>query len=86
MNKFPQGLKGLADEVNELGCKFGLWFEPEMVSEESMLFAAHPDWYLHVPGRPRQIGRNQMVLDLSRKEVRDYLFDEISAVLSRSVL
>jgi alpha-galactosidase len=48
-----------------------------------MLYTSHPDWYLHVPGRPRQIGRNQMVLDLSRAEVRDYLCNALSAVLSR---
>eukprot|EP01040_Poterioochromonas_malhamensis_P013876 gene13876-15312_t len=82
IEKFPYGLKGLAEEINALGCKFGLWFEPEMVSEESMLFTSHPDWYLHVPGRPRQIGRNQLVLDLSRQDVRDHIFSALSAVLS----
>lgn len=46
-----------------------------------MLFTSHPDWYFHVPGRPRQMGRNQMVLDLSRKDVRDYLFNSIASVL-----
>ena len=53
-----------------------------MISEDSQLHALHPDWYLRVPGRPRQIGRNQFVLDLSRREVRDYVFEAISAVLS----
>jgi len=82
MTKFPHGIKGLAEDVNAAGCKFGLWFEPEMVSEDSMLYTTHPDWYLHVPGRPRQIGRNQMVLDLSRQEVVDYVFNSLAAILS----
>eukprot|EP01035_Chromulina_nebulosa_P021051 gene21051-27278_t len=80
-SKFPQGLNAVAKEVNSYGCRLGLWFEPEMVSEQSVLHSLHPDWYLRVPGRPRQIGRNQMVLDFSRVEVRNYLFDEISSVL-----
>jgi len=82
--KFPYGLKALVDEINQLGggMKFGLWFEPEMVSEQSLLYTMHPDWYLHVPNRPRQIGRNQMVLDFSRQDVRDYLFTMMSAVLN----
>ena len=48
-----------------------------------MLFTRHPDWYLHVPGRPRQMGRNQMVLDLSRPEVRDFLFQALASILGR---
>ncbi|KAJ1430460.1 Melibiase-domain-containing protein [Ochromonadaceae sp. CCMP2298] len=79
--KFPLGIKGLAEDVNAAGCKFGIWFEPEMVSEDSMLYTSHPDWYLHVPGRPRQLGRNQMVLDLSRAVVVDYLFHSLAAIL-----
>eukprot|EP00981_Chlorochromonas_danica_P002005 scaffold413_cov176-Ochromonas_danica.AAC.1 len=82
LEKFPLGLKGLVEEINAVGLKFGLWFEPEMVSEQSALYAAHPDWYLHVPGRPRQLGRNQMVLDISRQDVRDYLFNSLQAVLN----
>lgn len=84
VSKFPQGIKHLADEVNKLGLRFGLWFEPEMVSEQSALFTAHPDWAFHVPGRPRQIGRNQMVLDLSREDVRDYIYTSLAAVLSNA--
>jgi alpha-galactosidase len=84
LTKFPLGLNGLADAVNAAGCKFGLWIEPEMVSEDSSLHSMHPDWYLRVPGRPRQIGRNQFVLDLSRKEVRDYLFEAIRIILSNA--
>ena len=79
--KFPFGLDGLAREVNELGIKFGIWVEPEMVSESSMLYQQHPDWCLHVPGRAKGIGRYQLVLDLSRSDVRDYLFDQLAALL-----
>ena len=61
----------LSDDIHALGLKFGLWFEPEMVSEDSDLFRAHPDWALQVPGRPRSLGRHQMVLDLARPEVVD---------------
>jgi alpha-galactosidase len=124
LRKFPQGIKGLAEDVNAAGCKFGIWFEPEMVSENSVsfmpdicsegvrdcvlvstcsavaslqaalshrsdgrfrsqrLYRAHPDWCLCVPGRPRLLGRNQMVLDLSRQDVRDYLADAIFAILA----
>ncbi len=74
-------LKDLVDRINALGLKFGLWFEPEMVSEKSELYAAHPDWVLHVPGRPRSLGRNQMVLDFSREEVVEHLFRTIAGVL-----
>jgi len=81
LEKFPNGLKPMVDEINSLGLKFGIWIEPEMVSEQSMLFTSHPDWYLHVPFRPRQLGRNQMVLDLSRQDVRDYLFEVICSLL-----
>jgi len=80
--KFPLGLKGLVDAVNAQGVSFGLWVEPEMVSEDSNLYRAHPDWLLRVPGRPRQIGRNQMVLDFSREDVRNYLFDKLADLLS----
>ena len=81
-SSLPPFLPFFSQDVNAAGCKFGLWVEPEMISEDSQLHALHPDWYLRVPGRPRQIGRNQFVLDLSRREVRDYVFEAISAVLS----
>ena len=80
--KFPRGLAGLADDLNNLGMKLGIWIEPEMVSEESALYQAHPEWSLHVPGRPHQLGRNQMVLDLSRADVRDHIFNQIHHLLS----
>ena len=67
-HKLPHGLDGLARDINALGLKFGLWFEPEMVSPDSELYRAHPDWCIHVPGRKRSQWRNQLVLDLSRAE------------------
>lgn len=80
--KLRGGLKNLVDKVNALGMKFGIWFEPEMISEDSDLYRAHPDWCLHIPGRGRSLSRNQMVLDMSRQDVLDYLFQSMSAILS----
>ncbi len=80
--KLRGGLKPLVDKVNALGLKFGIWFEPEMVSPVSELYKAHPDWCLHIEGRNKSISRSQYVLDMTRQEVRDYLFDCISKVLS----
>lgn len=80
-NKLPGGLKNISEYVHQLGMQFGLWFEPEMVSPNSKLYEAHPDWCLHVPGRSRSEGRNQLVLDISRQDVRDYLEKVIGDVL-----
>ncbi|KRQ86516.1 Alpha-galactosidase [Caloramator mitchellensis] len=80
--KLPYGLKDIVDKVHNLGMKFGLWVEPEMVSEDSELFRKHPDWFLHVPNRKPSVGRNQLILDLSRKEVCDEVIKMISEVLS----
>ncbi|PJW16538.1 alpha-galactosidase [Geobacillus sp. WSUCF-018B] len=82
--KLPNGLNGLAKQVNELGLQFGLWIEPEMVSPNSELYRKHPDWCLHVPNRPRSEGRNQLVLDYSREDVCDYMIETISNVLASS--
>ncbi len=76
--KLPSGITGLADKINALGMKFGLWVEPEMVSPNSKLYKDHPDWCLHVPNRNKSEGRNQLVLDLSRKEVCDYIIEVLS--------
>ncbi|MFD0978122.1 alpha-galactosidase [Tropicimonas aquimaris] len=77
--KYPEGLGPLIDHIHGLGMTFGIWFEPEMVNEDSDLFRAHPDWRL---GPAEQIpGRQQMVLDMAREDVRDHLFGKISAVL-----
>ncbi len=81
-NKLKGGLKSLVDRVNGLGLKFGIWFEPEMISPDSDLYRAHPDWCLHVEGRGNSVGRNQYVLDMSRKDVRDNIFDQMYKVLS----
>ena len=79
--KLDGGLKHLVDEVNKLGMKFGIWFEPEMISPDSDLYREHPDWAIAVPGRTGSLARNQYVLDLTRKEVRDHVFDMVSSVL-----
>lgn len=79
--KLPDGLRGLGRKLNEKGLKFGLWFEPEMVSPDSDLYRAHPDWCLHVHGRARSEGRQQLVLDLSRPEVCDYIIGAVGSVL-----
>ncbi len=79
--KLPGGLGALAPRVNELGLKFGIWVEPEMVSEDSGLYRAHPDWALRVPGRAPARGRGQLVLDFSRKEVRDHIYSQLKTVL-----
>ena len=80
--KLKGGLKPLVDRVNALGVKFGIWFEPEMISPDSDLYRAHPDWCLHVDGREKSIGRQQYVLDMSRADVRDNIFEQMSAILS----
>ena len=70
------------DEVNKIGLKFGIWFEPEMISPDSKLYAEHQDWCIHIPGRHRTTVRSQLVLDFSRKEVRDYIYEQMKAILS----
>lgn len=80
--KLPNGIDDLADRVTSLGMQFGLWFEPEMISEESNLYKVHPDWCIHVPGRPFTRGRSQLILDLTRNEVCDYIIESVSSVLS----
>ena len=79
--KLPGGLAPLIKQINDMGLKFGLWIEPEMVSEDSALYRAHPDWALTVPGRKPTMGRNQLVLDMARPEVVEYLYETLSALL-----
>lgn len=74
----------LAGAIHKLGMKFGLWYEPEMISEESDLYAAHPDWVLCVPGRPRCYGRTQLILDFSREEVVQHLYEVMSSMISKA--
>ena len=84
MEKLPKGIEGLAEDVHALGLKFGLWFEPEMISRESELFRAHPDWCIHEPGREPMESRHQLILDFSRPQVRDYIVDTVSGVLDKA--
>lgn len=79
--KITGGLKYLVDEVNRLGMKFGIWFEPEMISPDSDLYREHPDWAIAVPGRVAVESRQQYVLDLSRKEVVDYVYESVAKIL-----
>ena len=79
--KLKGGLGSLIERVNALGLKFGIWYEPEMISPDSDLFRAHPDWCLHVPGRECSQGRRQYVIDMSRADVRENIYSQIKSVL-----
>ena len=80
LKKLPQGLSGLAQKINKMGMEFGLWFEPESVNEDSDLYRAHPDWAL-TDSFPTLYGRHQLLLDLTKQEVRDYIVENVSKVL-----
>jgi len=82
--KFPNGLKPLIDKVHSLKMDFGLWVEPEMVNPDSDLYRKHPDWVLNFPGRPRNEERNQLVLNLARQDVRDYIYGFLDKLLSEN--
>lgn len=79
--RLPGGLAYLVSKVNRLGLKFGIWMEPEMISPDSDLYRAHPDWAIQVPGRTPGLARNQLVLDLTRSEVLEYVWSRIQAIL-----
>ncbi len=79
--KLPFGIAGLSKKIHRMGLKFGLWVEPEMVNADSELYRAHPDFAVTTPGKTPCEGRNQLVLDLCRAEVRDYIVDNVSRVL-----
>ncbi|WP_247650272.1 alpha-galactosidase [Hafnia alvei] len=81
--KFPQGLRPLIDKVHQQGMKFGLWFEPEMISRRSQLFTQHPDWVICAGEQPLSEGRNQYILDLGRAEVRDNILSQMSIFLEK---
>ncbi|MET9845856.1 alpha-galactosidase [Streptomyces ossamyceticus] len=81
-DRFPEGLKPLADQVHALGMQFGIWVEPEMVNPDSELYRAHPDWAQFQPGRKRTELRNQLVLNLARPDVQEYLWEKLDALLS----
>ncbi|MGN0551369.1 MAG: alpha-galactosidase [Acutalibacteraceae bacterium] len=80
--KLKGGLNTLVEKVKSFGMKFGIWFEPEMVSEDSELYRTHPEWAIQIPKRKPTRSRYQLVLDMTRQDVRDYLFKVISDVLS----
>lgn len=84
--RLPKGLGSLAERIHGLGMQFGLWFEPEMVNKDSQLYRTHPDWLLAVPDRQPHHGRNQFVLDYSRPEVVDEIFERLSAVIEEAQL
>ncbi|MBQ3020133.1 MAG: alpha-galactosidase [Clostridia bacterium] len=82
--KFPNGLTPFIDEVHKIGLKFGIWFEPEMISPDSEFFKEHPDYCVHATGREPLLGRAQYVLDVSRADVRDALWAQLDAILSKN--
>jgi len=79
--KLPHGLRHLTDQVHAMGLKFGLWFEPEMVSPKSDLYEKHPDWAIHIPGREPVQQRQQLTLDMSREDVQDYVYECVASHL-----
>lgn len=81
--KLGEPLESLIERINGLGVKFGIWIEPESVNEDSALFKRHPDWAMRIPGRNPIRARNQLVLDFSRKEVVDSIFEQICLILDK---
>jgi alpha-galactosidase len=84
--RFPQGLKPLADYVHELGMQFGIWVEPEMVNPDSDLYRAHPDWVYHYPTRRRQERRNQLVLNFAREDVVEWAYGWLDSLLAENAI
>lgn len=82
--KLKGGLQSLIRRVNDLGVQFGIWYEPEMINPDSDLYRAHPDWVISVPGRGKSLSRHQCVLDMTRKDVRDNIFQQMYDVLSKN--
>ncbi len=82
--KFPHGLKPVIDRVHALGMDFGIWVEPEMVNPDSDLYRKHPDWAMNFPGRPRTEGRHQLLLNLAREDVKDYVFQSLDELVSNN--
>jgi alpha-galactosidase len=82
LTKFPNGLRELIDEVHRLGMQFGIWVEPEMVNPDSDLFRAHPDWAYHAEGRSATFGRNQLVLNFARPDVRAAIHEQLRRLLA----
>ncbi len=84
--KLPDGIIGLSKKINSIGLKFGLWFEPEMVCPVSKLHEEHPDWVISIPGRHRTLQRTQSVLDFSKKEVVDNIYEQMKKVIDGSAI
>lgn len=84
LERLPEGIAGIAEKISQMGMKFGLWFEPEMVNSDSDLFREHPDWILAAPQRHPSHGRFQYVLDFSRKEVVDRIYEMMAKILSEA--
>lgn len=82
--KFPDGLSPLIERVNELGMDFGLWIEPEMVNPDSELYRQHPDWVIHFPTRPRTESRHQLILNMAKPEVQEYVINKIDRLLAEN--
>lgn len=82
--KFPNGLDGLSYAILNQDLLFGIWMEPEMISRDSDLYRKHPDWCVHVKGRSRTESRNQLVLDLTRRDVQDFMVESVSRILRES--
>ncbi len=82
--KLPGGLSRLSEKIREMGLQFGIWVEPEMVNENSDLYRAHPDWAIQIPGREQALGRHQMILDFTRKEVCTYIVEAMRNVFKES--
>ncbi len=80
--KLPGGIASLSKKINDLGMDFGIWVEPEMISENSRLYKEHPDWAMKIPGHPHSEGRNQCILDLCNPEVRQYVVEQMTKVFS----
>lgn len=82
--KFPNGLKPMIDKVHALGMDFGIWVEPEMVNPDSDLYRKHPDWAMNFPGRPRTEARQQLLLNLARKDVAEYVYSFLDKLVSEN--
>lgn len=80
--KLPGGIKGLSEKITQMGLLFGIWVEPEMVNEDSECFRKHPDYAVQIPGRENALGRNQMLLDLTKQKVQDFIIEQMEQVFS----
>lgn len=86
LSRLPEGLGWLSEKIHDLGLEFGLWFEPEMISMDSQLYKQHPDWVISAPGRTMSPGRKQFVLDFSRDEVVNYIYESMAKVIEETKL